>query len=52
MSTSSPFPSLDESVRASVRTIRESPLLPVSLEVSGWVYDVRSGRIDEVAEAA
>ena len=47
-----PFPSLEESVRSSVRAIRESPLLPDSLEVSGWVYDVRSGRITEVAEAA
>ncbi len=47
-----PFPELEESVRESVRAIRESPLLPDSLEVSGWVYDVRSGRIDEVAEAA
>jgi carbonic anhydrase len=47
-----PFPDLDESVRTSVRAIRESPLLPDSLDVSGWVYDVRSGRITEVAEAA
>jgi carbonic anhydrase len=47
-----PFPDLEESVRKSVRTIRESPLLPDSLDVSGWVYDVRSGRITEVAEAA
>ena len=39
-------------MRASVQTIRESPLLPDSLAVSGWVYDVRSGRINEVAEAA
>lgn len=43
-----PFPDLEESVRDSVRTIRESPLLPDDLEVSGWVYDVRNGRITEV----
>jgi len=47
-----PFPELEGSVRESVRVIRESPLLPDSFEVSGWVYNVRSGRIDEVAEAA
>jgi carbonic anhydrase len=47
-----PFSDLEESVRESVRTIRESPLLPDFLGVSGWVYDVRSGRITEVAEAA
>jgi carbonic anhydrase len=47
-----PFPNLEDSVRESVRTIRESPLLPDSLDVSGWIYDVHSGRIAEVAEVA
>jgi carbonic anhydrase len=47
-----PFVDLEKSVRDSVQTIRESALLPDSLEVSGWVYDVRSGRIAEVAAAA
>jgi carbonic anhydrase len=47
-----PFPVLEESVRRSVQTIRESPLLPDSLEVSGWIYDVHNGRINEVADAA
>jgi carbonic anhydrase len=37
-------------VRGSLRAIRESPLCPESLELSGWVYDVRSGRLAEVAE--
>jgi carbonic anhydrase len=45
-----PFPDLEESVRTSLRTIRESPLLPDTIELSGWVYDVRSGRIAEVSE--
>jgi carbonic anhydrase len=47
-----PFADLEESVRDSVQTIRESALLPDSFGVSGWVYDVRSGRIAEVAAAA
>jgi carbonic anhydrase len=47
-----PFPDLEESVRESVRAVRESPLLPDSLEVSGWIYDVHSGRINEVPEPA
>ena len=46
-----PFSDLDESVRASVRRIRESPLLPDSFAASGLVYDVRSGRLREVAVA-
>lgn len=47
-----PFPNLEESVRASLRAIRESPLLPDGLDVSGWIYDVECGRITAVAEAA
>ena len=43
-----PFADLEESVRASLRTIRESPLLPDDYEASGWIYDCRSGRITEV----
>jgi carbonic anhydrase len=44
-----PFDDLDESVRASVRKIAESPLLPDSFGASGFVYDVGSGRLREVA---
>lgn len=44
-----PFADPDESVRASVRRIRESPLLPESFAASGFVYDVRSGRLRSIA---
>jgi carbonic anhydrase len=44
-----PFSDLDESVRASVRKIAESPLLPDSFAATGYVYDVTSGRLREVA---
>ena len=44
-----PFSDLDESVRASVRKIAESPLLPDSFEARGYVYDIGSGRLREVA---
>ena len=47
-----PFVDLRESVRQSLRAVRESPLLPDSLELSGWIYDVRDGRLAEVREAA
>ena len=43
-----PFPDLDESVRRSVARLRESPLLPDSFAASGFVYDVRTGRLREV----
>src|SRR5437764_7472343 len=44
-----PFGDLEESIRASVRRIAESPLLPDSFAASGFVYEVESGRLREVA---
>lgn len=44
------FASVAESVRAGVRRIRESGLLPDGFEAAGVVYDVRSGRVLEVEE--
>ena len=44
-----PFSDLDESVRASVRRISESPFLPDSFTATGFVYQVESGRLREVA---
>jgi carbonic anhydrase len=44
-----PFSDLEESVRGSIRKIAESPLLPDSFSASGFVYDVTSGRLREVA---
>ena len=44
-----PFPDLDESVRASVRRIRDYSLLPDSFGATGFVYDVHTGALREVA---
>ena len=44
-----PFSDLEESVRGGLRRIRESPLLPDSFAASGFVYEVESGRLREVA---
>ena len=43
-----PFGDLDRSVRDDVATIRSSPLIPDDIAVSGFVYDVRSGRLRRV----
>ena len=43
-----PFDDLEASVRSSVRRIGDSTLLPDSFTASGFVYDVRSGRLGEV----
>lgn len=44
-----PFADLDESVRGGLRRIRESPFLPAFFSAVGFVYDVRTGRLREVA---
>ena len=43
-----PFSDLEESVREDVRRIQASPFIPDDIVVSGWVYDVRTGRLKEV----
>jgi len=43
-----PFPDLEQSVRDDVATIESSPLLPDGIEVTGWVYDVKTGKISPV----
>src|SRR5256714_15482034 len=40
-----PFKDLEQSVRDDVATIKSSPLIPDNVEVSGFVYDVRSGKL-------
>jgi carbonic anhydrase len=44
-----PFPDLEQSVREDVALIHNSPLIPDSIPVRGFVYDVRTGSIAEVA---
>ena len=40
-----PFPDLEQSVRDDVATIKSSPLIPKNIEVSGFIYDVKSGKL-------
>src|ERR1700721_713769 len=40
-----------DSVAQDVRRIREHPLVPTNVPVYGYVYDVRTGRLDEVKTA-
>ena len=42
------FTDLEESVREDVRRIKESPFVLDDIPVSGFVYDVRTGRLVEV----
>jgi carbonic anhydrase len=45
------FGDLDQSVRDSIRHIRESPFIPRTESVRGFVYDVETGRLREVEGA-
>jgi carbonic anhydrase len=44
-----PFRDLEARVRESLQRVREAKLLPPSFAARGFVYDVRSGRLREVA---
>lgn len=43
-----PFGDLEASVREDVATVRSSPLIPNDIPVSGFIYDVRTGRLAAV----
>src|SRR2546423_7413859 len=43
------FPDLEESVRTSLRKIREAPELPESFQGRGFVYEVETGQLRDVA---
>jgi carbonic anhydrase len=42
------FLDLEQDVRDSIKRITESPFIPRKDEVRGFIYDVRTGRLDEV----
>jgi len=44
-----PFSDVDASVRRDLETIRANPLIPSDIPVRGFVYDVTTGRLREVA---
>ena len=43
------FPDLDEDVRQSVSRIKASPFIPKTNNVRGFVFDVATGKLNEVA---
>jgi carbonic anhydrase len=43
------FPDLHEDVRDSIRRVKESPFIARKDQVRGFVYDVKSGRLEEVS---
>jgi carbonic anhydrase len=47
-----PFSDLEESVREDVAFLQSSPLIASDVPVRGFIYDVRTGRLNEVATEA
>jgi carbonic anhydrase len=43
------FPDVDEDVRQSIARIRSSPFVPVKDSIRGFVYEVETGKLREVA---
>jgi carbonic anhydrase len=46
------FSDVEKSVKKQLQTIRNNPFLPRDIDVHGFVYDVRTGRLREISEAA
>ncbi len=44
------FPNLEEDVRQSIARIKASPFVPKKDRVRGFIYDVKTGELTEVAE--
>ncbi len=44
-----PFGNLEQSVRDDVKRIQESPLIDSSTSVRGFIYDVRTGKLEPVS---
>ena len=42
------FPNLEDDVRQSMRRIQACPFVPVKDQIRGFVYDVETGRLNEV----
>jgi carbonic anhydrase len=40
-----PFKNLEQSVRDDVAFLRNSPLIPQNIDITGFIYDVKSGKL-------
>ena len=43
-----PFPELEAAVKADVQYIQESKLVPDTVPISGWIYEVETGKTRRV----
>ena len=43
-----PFPDLEEGVENDVKFLKETKVIPDSVNISGWVYEVETGKVRKV----
>lgn len=43
-----PFPDLEEGVENDVKFLKETKAIPDSVNISGWVYEVETGKVRKV----
>jgi len=43
-----PFPDLDGAVKSDVELLKNSPLVPKTITVTGWIYEVETGKVRSV----
>ena len=43
-----PFPELEEAVKDDVKFLKESKAIPKSVTISGWVYEIETGKVRSV----
>lgn len=43
-----PFPDLEQGVADDVKYLKASKAIPDSINISGWVYDVETGKVKHV----
>ena len=44
-----PFSDLEQSVRDDIAFLRNSPLIPQNIDIRGFIYDVKTGKLQPVA---
>jgi len=44
------FPNLEENVKNQVNKIKSTPFLPSDIPVNGFIYDVRTGKIEKITD--
>lgn len=43
-----PFPDLEEEVKKDVQFLKENKAIPENVVISGWIYDVETGKVRSV----